>query len=911
MATTPTTAQLAILRLNQTIFGKAAGTDTLNAALPQFPGVDDDAEANAYAQALIDDAFAGSEPLDIFKAVLDNVSASNISQADKDALAAEMVNFVNAGLTVGETTNLLSAYLYNSAGTLPEYEGAANPWNATSQLVVNQTAVAVDYAVEKKTAADNSDILDGVTEDPKTVDNAINPPVPGATFTLTKGDDMLIGTSNDDLFTGDNTTYQTGDMIIDTNADDNDTLKLTTTANIAVTPTVSGVENIEIDVAKVGLFTFAATGITGAKNFTVNRGDLMDGAIDGTGAVSISNAKAATFNAGDKVTDFTVDFSTTGNATAAAVVNAGTGAVTVTEVGKGGVTVNGAAGKDISVAETTAKTGTKATINSSGTVKLTSDIDELTLQGNNAAATYDLQAGFAAADKIVVAGDSDITIKATGAILNSKKLVNDATAKITVEATAANDMDLTDFGKVTSVVLGADFTSGAASRITVNADQLITTKTNQTTNALTILNSVTTGNGAARFAVLDNGNAKNAVTAATLTFGDGTNDFDSVYLDATADKFSVTAALDVKGAALVLTGTQDISIADVQNAESITSASTANVKLKSTGNSGDQAIALGAGNDEVEVDDGSTVFVANLGNGDNKLTITNAKHESQFVTGSGKDSVLLTNVTKVVSNGKVTISTGAGDDTITIDGAGNVTDLTIAAGEGTDTLAIAADFDVSALTAASITGVEIIDVGANKLTLNAEQFGKLGAFELKGSGTLEVKDTANKGATIDASVVSLAFGTAAHTELTGGTGDDTITGTIGVDVMTGGTGKDTFVFSSGSGNTSSIIDEVVDFVTATDKLKLGKAGSATNFAELDVDSGATDQLASAADALTAANTSFGGANAGKNFLFLFDSNSGVNGWLAIDWDADGTTDQLVQLTGLKASGDVVATDIIA
>lgn len=178
MANPNKAVETTILRLNQTLFGKAAGTTTLNAALPQFPGADSDAEANAYAQALIDEKFSGYKPLDVFRAVLDNISASNISKADKEALAEGMVPFVDAGLSIGATVNLLSAYLYNSKGSLPEYEGAANPWNATSKLVVNQTDVAFDYAVEKKNTADSSDILKNITEDRSTVDNAINLPVP-------------------------------------------------------------------------------------------------------------------------------------------------------------------------------------------------------------------------------------------------------------------------------------------------------------------------------------------------------------------------------------------------------------------------------------------------------------------------------------------------------------------------------------------------------------------------------------------------------------------------------------------------------------------------------------------------------------------------------------------------------------
>jgi Ca2+-binding RTX toxin-like protein len=203
----------------------------------------------------------------------------------------------------------------------------------------------------------------------------------------------------------------------------------------------------------------------------------------------------------------------------------------------------------------------------------------------------------------------------------------------------------------------------------------------------------------------------------------------------------------------------------------------------------------------------------------------------------------------------------------------------------------------------SITGVEIIDVAANTLTLNAEQFGKLGAFELKGSGTLEVKDTANKGATIDASVVSLAFGTDAGTKLTGGTGSDTITGTIGADVMTGtGITKDTFVFSKGSGNTTTIIDEITDFTSGTDKLKLGTAGTDKNTVVADGTS-----FSNLAAVVSAAEVVFDGT---KKFYVAYGVNNTSDGYLVIDWNGDKTADQAILLTGVNATSDFAA-DIIA
>lgn len=176
---TPTPAELAILRINQTLFGEACGQKTLNDFLPFFANNDVDAVANAYVQFIIDntDAYKGLEPLDVFKKVLDKIAASNISQADKDALAAEMLGFVDAGLGVGDTINLLSAFLHNSDGDLPDYideNGTAqtNPWIQTSKQVVNQTEVAAYYTLELKNEEANSEVIENVTDDDTSVEDA-------------------------------------------------------------------------------------------------------------------------------------------------------------------------------------------------------------------------------------------------------------------------------------------------------------------------------------------------------------------------------------------------------------------------------------------------------------------------------------------------------------------------------------------------------------------------------------------------------------------------------------------------------------------------------------------------------------------------------------------------------------------
>jgi Ca2+-binding RTX toxin-like protein len=175
---------------------------------------------------------------------------------------------------------------------------------------------------------------------------------------------------------------------------------------------------------------------------------------------------------------------------------------------------------------------------------------------------------------------------------------------------------------------------------------------------------------------------------------------------------------------------------------------------------------------------------------------------------------------------------------------------------------------------------------------------------------------------------------AAGLDITGSGGDDTIVGTSGADVITTATGthvitggegadeiditvgtKSTVVIADGdTGVTANNVDVITAFTSGTDKLKLGTAGSATNFAEVDATDGISDGTGAAdtvAQAL-AAVTGDGTLDGTVKYAFVFDSDDAhTSGWLVIDFDADGEADGVVELVGLVATGDLVFGDIIA
>lgn len=609
-------------------------------------------------------------------------------------------------------------------------------------------------------------------------------------ITLTTGTDVPTLSTGNDTISGSQSTYGDNDVLSDSSTTDTDTLTLSTTSNITAKPTLVNIETIVVNAEKVGTLTFDATGITNAKTLTFNRADMLSGSVDGSGNVTVSNLKGGNIVAGTKVADVSVAYTSTGNSSAAATITGGTGTVTVTEVGKGGVTVTGAAGKAVSVTEqAVAVTGSKATVQTSGTVTVTNAVDQLTLKtAGETTATIGAIQTKANSGSLTIEGSHATTIKTTAAQLNAAVVNNNSTGAVTLSVSIAAALDLTDVGAVSSVLLDADYGNGTYT-IKAKPDQLITTKTNQT-GTVTINNAGTAGSGTAKFAVLSNDSSA-AVTAANLTF----TNYAAVALDATADKFTASGTLSFGDAAVTLSGANDVNLGTIADAGSFVSSNTGKTTLSSNGNTAnEQSIVLGAADDTVTVTSSSDTYVVVLGNGANTLTVTDAKAGSQFVGGTGVDTVTVTNV-----HGGATFNLGAGNDVVSLGALSDATDLVIAGGDGSDSLTVTATKDLT-LTNASFSGFEVLNVAPSQtLTLNTTQFNALGSFALEGSGILAVTNTSTtEGKAINASVVNVAVGTAATLTLTGSAAADTITGSAAADTILTGNGADLVVGGRGA-----------------------------------------------------------------------------------------------------------------
>ena len=192
---------------------------------------------------------------------------------------------------------------------------------------------------------------------------------------------------------------------------------------------------------------------------------------------------------------------------------------------------------------------------------------------------------------------------------------------------------------------------------------------------------------------------------------------------------------------------------------------------------------------------------------------------------------------------------GLGNDTYTVDNAGDV--VTEAVGEGTDTVNASVSYTLQALSEVE----KLTGTGSTVLTLTGNEFDN--TIIANGAG-----DTLNGGAGNDT-----LQGGGGNDTLNGGDGNDTLFGNGGVNTMAGGLGNDTYFVS----NTNDVVNETAG------------QGSDTIWASVNYALGATSEIeflkANSGNGLTLtgnglANTVMGGAGsdtldggAGNDALF--------------------------------------------
>jgi hypothetical protein len=706
------------------------------------------------------------------------------------------------------------------------------------------TAAAEAKAAAAKAAADLQAANDAIT--------ALQNPA-GTSNALTSDNDTVITGKGNDTLTGIATTLLSGDIVVDSSTTDNDTLTLALTAAPATSPTVvANIENVVYNVTSFADVTLSAANFSGTKTYTINNlqtagtsssvlGSIGSGAtvVAGTGvtslqAVTAEGVTALTIQGGNATTLLVGQDAGTGTA-AAVTLN-----VTSDKTTGATITLDGSAATARDTAVVTAK-GSVA-LNTAGTVDSeTNQVENLTLSGNGAAATYTI---VGAPTAITVAGSQNVTVAGVASIFSGKTVTDTSSATSTVQVkTTAGALDLTKIA-VDKVQLAVDMSSNT---VTVDSGEVLAVSTNQTSLTLTSAIATRTTNSVS----IDVNDGSSTVN--TVALGQVAGTYIKTYNISATDNVTVANSSSFGSTGdVVFTGAGTVTLGTGVTANSI-NASAATGVVTATFASTLQTINTGSGDDSISVS-ADQDFSVDAGTGSDTLTIVSASTNLDFsdnpVTLSGVEiiqfddsanatthtfaSSVLTGKALIVKGegtgaaadvlavamdgtsvdlsglnaqattiSKVAItSTAVAASALTVTGSAGVDEVTtgsqsdvIRTGDGNDTIVDSGDGDDQIYTGAgndtvtqSGNGNDYIDLGAGTNTVTDSGAGN--DTIIGGSGTDTVTDSGSGNDTI-----TLANGT---NTASGNSGDDVITGGTGVDTFTGGADKDTLTGLSGA-----------------------------------------------------------------------------------------------------------------
>ncbi|MBK5969027.1 MULTISPECIES: beta strand repeat-containing protein [Thiorhodovibrio] len=249
--------------------------------------------------------------------------------------------------------------------------------------------------------------------------------------------------------------------------------------------------------------------------------------------------------------------------------------------------------------------------------------------------------------------------------------------------------------------------------------------------------------------------ALNDITLNDVDFGAGGSDFDAVTFDVTDGAITVGGTINTDSADLLVTGEEDADLGTVTDAGSIRSQTTGDVTLVSQGN---------AANDQI----------IETGEGDDTVTVDSAGDEFAVDLGAGDNTL---NIDDAADNSQFVMSDG--DDDVTVDTAATGNEIALNFGGGTNTLTVAG----GAVDATDFTfsgSLDTVDTDNNDLTVTSKQFADF--FDgvtydddnAGNAGTIVVNGVATE-TTIDLTIVTPRIGTTGGFQVNSGVGEDTIT----------------------------------------------------------------------------------------------------------------------------------------
>ncbi len=595
----------------------------------------------------------------------------------------------------------------------------------------------------------------------------------GMDVTMTAGADTVTGV------VGAGATYATQN-VVDTSSADNDTFTLTGDAGFTF-DNIDKVENVNVNLSDTLGAGFTLAGVNNVLNSTINV-DVADQVtivgVDLDGETVVTMTGALTSNV--TTTDVTSLTATTGDATLSITGDADLATLQVDDIADDGTTITlSAATVDLDLDGTAADNDT-VTISAVGAVDLdlsdTVLIEEVSLSGNGAAVTYDVNATATGASMTyTVTGDQDVTLQGAPASLTAATLTDSSTAGSTtvILADAAGAADMTAYGVLSgNLEVAVDL---GANELNAVGGNTIKVSAAQATGTLTI----------------DANDAAND-TAMTLdldanTLGITTEDIDTLTIDLGSVARTIGGAgLEAQSnndTAVTIAGTNDLTMTDELATGNLTmnvdDASLEEIDADGTASittSGDLTLtaAFGTENDativadDVDLQTTVTVEEGNLSiTTTNDATLTGAVDVDGTLTVAAGGTALIEGASAVEND--VTLS---GDD-VTISGVDAAGAMTVAAGNISITTTNDADINGDITTTAgniSITSGKDVDVD--------------GAFDA--SGTLTVSQTGTAGS------INFSDTLASDNDMTM-TGDDVVvTGatTVAGDMSLTATGND-------------------------------------------------------------------------------------------------------------------------
>lgn len=738
-------------------------------------------------------------------------------------------------------------------------------------------------------------------------------------LTAADGEDVYTGTAGDDTFTAELGTLNSGDSIIDNNADDTDELNAQIKGDDADGVTLQNIEEINLNSQALGETTFNAENVThtnvGGSTITVSNQRAA------FGDFTVSNAADNNVTAGDNITDLTVTELTGGTVDAGA-------AETVSVSGSGDT--DGAANVIANGELTLNVSGSATGLNLEATEDSTVDFsgDSVTDIAGSGEGALTLEGDFSGATSVTgvdtVVQDTDATVDASNWEVGTIDLgAEDFSGSLTV----ADGQNV----EISETVSGAGISGDSTNdKDTVNVSSALKNVGTLTFADLATASIELTNEESAELGTLTTAGADTTIgSASDLTIGTLTSGTDEVVLNVAGDvnlsNGSTAESLDASGVAGALqksydatNDTQEAAVFSAKNVVVTGGEGDNNVQFSGDSSADDTVDYTGfAGDDTIELGSSGGTSAVSLTGGDNTVNAKALTDGTLAVTTEGGDTTL---ALKNVSDGTVVVDAlGNGNDTISIESNDiGETDIIGTFAGGTNTLElIEADSDTGSDVSKAnlqLEGLTDIALGSDATFAVSQLDGKtlnVSNVEDSNNNVLNVGDSTEEAAqTIDLSGLTLEntgglTSSVVTADVTGGSGDDTITvgtGTFsveqskGTDSYTFGAGADTYVADTAKEE----IDVISGFDANEDKIDFAAFSAEQEFKDEAAIQTAVDGLAAGStldDALTAvADTSEFDATALT--AFEFDGNTYV---FANDGTDDGyaaDSDTVIELTGV-------------